>query len=71
MLFFVHPPNQARVRERLGKLIHVPFAFESSGSQIIFFDAEEEYTAEEQDRADREIVAFQEAQGSGSESLHS
>jgi len=29
------------VRERLNRLIHVPFKIEFSGSQIIFFDSEE------------------------------
>jgi D-glycero-alpha-D-manno-heptose-7-phosphate kinase len=60
MLFFVHPGDQARVRQRLHKLIHVPFAFETSGSQIIFFDPQEEYPAEEQDRASRGVAGFQE-----------
>ena len=61
ILFFVHPSDQARVRQRLHRLIHVPFAFESSGSQIIFFDRQEEYVAEEQDRADHDIAGFTEA----------
>ena len=61
MLFFVHPGDQARVRQRLHKLIHVPFAFETSGSQIIFFDPQEEYPAEEQDRARWGVGGFQEA----------
>lgn len=61
MLFFVHPCDQARVRERLHSLIHVPFRFENAGSQIIFFDPEEEYTAEEHDRAVRSIARFREA----------
>src|SRR5439155_2138156 len=40
LLLFVTPADQPRVRERLGDLLHVPFRFESSGSQIIFFDQE-------------------------------
>lgn len=35
LLFFVEPDLQPRVKERLS-LLHVPFKFESKGSQIIF-----------------------------------
>ncbi len=38
MVFFAPPDKQAAVRESLRGLIHVPFHFESSGSQIVFFD---------------------------------
>jgi len=38
MLLFVPPEKQNEVREKLKKLIYVPFKFESAGSQIIFFD---------------------------------
>jgi len=48
------------VREKLNRLIYVPIKFESSGSQIIFFDSEEDYSAEEKDRATRPIQFFQE-----------
>ncbi len=47
MVFFVPPDRQPTVRQALRGLIHVPFHFESSGSQIVFFDPQEEYTAEE------------------------
>ncbi|MBI3611414.1 MAG: kinase [Nitrospirae bacterium] len=60
LLLFVHPPDQNKVRERLTKLLHVPFQFEFSGSQIIFFDPEEDYSAEEKARANQTIQAFQE-----------
>lgn len=36
MLLFVSPENQQRVRERLKHLVHIPFAFEYSGSQVIY-----------------------------------
>ena len=45
LLLFVRPGDRARVRERLGKLTHVPFRFEFSGSQIIFFAPEEDFSA--------------------------
>lgn len=38
MLFFAQPQRQGRVREALGRLLHVPFSFERSGSQIIFYE---------------------------------
>ncbi len=38
ILFFVKPELQPTVKEALSGLLHVPFRFESSGSQIIFYD---------------------------------
>ena len=60
LLLFVPPSQQQIVRERLNKLIYVPFKFEFSGSQIIFFDQEEDYSEEEKLRANQKIEAFQE-----------
>jgi D-glycero-alpha-D-manno-heptose-7-phosphate kinase len=37
MLFFVRPEDQARVRERLQRLVHVPFRFEQSGSRVVLY----------------------------------
>jgi len=50
MLLFVPPSRQSIVKRRLEKLICVPFKFESSGSQIIFFDPEQDYSNEEKAR---------------------
>ena len=36
-LVFAEPHHHKKIREKLNKLIHVPFSFEYSGSQIIFF----------------------------------
>jgi D-glycero-alpha-D-manno-heptose-7-phosphate kinase len=60
MLLFVPPSQQARVRERLNGLLHIPFKFESSGSQIIFLDHEEDYSAEEQLRINEKPPVFRE-----------
>lgn len=60
LLLFVPPSRQMKVRERLNKLIHVPFKFEFSGSQIIFFDPEEDHSAQDRARANQPIQAFQE-----------
>jgi D-glycero-alpha-D-manno-heptose-7-phosphate kinase len=60
ILLFVPPAQQKAVKQRLNKLIHVPFKFEFSGSQIIFFDQEADYSAEEKERADQQIRPFKE-----------
>lgn len=37
-LFFIRPELQARAKESLHGLLHIPFQFENSGSQIIFHE---------------------------------
>ncbi|MDK9701613.1 MAG: hypothetical protein OEL20_00640 [Sulfuritalea sp.] len=37
LLLFVKPELQARVRDRLKNLIHVPFQFENSGSRVVLY----------------------------------
>jgi D-glycero-alpha-D-manno-heptose-7-phosphate kinase len=60
LLLFVEPDRRPAVREALQRLVHVPFALEFSGSQIIFFDPEQDYASAEADRAARPIDAFRE-----------
>jgi len=60
LLLFVPPDRQQELREKLDQLIYVPFKFEFSGSQIIFCDREEDYSAEEEVRANQTIQPFQE-----------
>jgi D-glycero-alpha-D-manno-heptose-7-phosphate kinase len=60
ILLFAPPGKQAALRRKLGKLIHVPFEFEYSGSQIIFFDREEDYSRQDRARANKPIEAFRE-----------
>lgn len=60
MLLFVPPSDQKAVRERLSRMLHVPFRLEFSGSQIVFFDPEQDYSVEEKDRDSRSIEAFRE-----------
>lgn len=60
LLLFVPPGRKEKVREKLSKLIHVPFKFETSGSQIIFFDPEADYSAAETARAACTMEAFEE-----------
>ena len=60
MLLFVPPSRQRSVREKLDKLLYIPFKFEFPGSQIIFFDPEEDHSAAERARANQPIQAFKE-----------
>jgi D-glycero-alpha-D-manno-heptose-7-phosphate kinase len=60
LLLFVPPDRQAAVRAALDTLLCVPFNFESSGSQILFADNEQEYRLEEAARAQRPTPAFRE-----------
>jgi D-glycero-alpha-D-manno-heptose-7-phosphate kinase len=60
LLVFAPPSAQKRIKGRLRKLIHVPFGFEFSGSQIIFYDREPDYSDQERTRARQPIQAFRE-----------
>jgi D-glycero-alpha-D-manno-heptose-7-phosphate kinase len=60
MLLFVPPERQKKVRETLSSLIHVPFRFDHSGSQIIYFQHEEDYSGQEHDRTGRALSGFRE-----------
>ncbi|MBH09576.1 MAG: kinase [Candidatus Marinimicrobia bacterium] len=50
LLFYVPIEKQSNVKNKLSKLLHVPFKFESSGSQIIFYDQDKEYKDENKNR---------------------
>jgi D-glycero-alpha-D-manno-heptose-7-phosphate kinase len=67
LLLFVPPPCQEKIKEKLSGLIHVPFKFDFSGSQIIFFDQQEDYSAEERARVKQTIHAFRELLPNSSE----
>ncbi len=60
LLLFVPPPAQADVMAALPELVHVPFRFESSGSQILFYGPEEDFAAVEAARSGRTIAPFRE-----------
>lgn len=51
LLLFVPPARQEQVRQRLEGLTHVPFRFDHHGSQIIFCEAECDYSEQDRDRA--------------------
>lgn len=60
ILFFVPLAKQSRLCKRLSRLIHVPFKFEFSGSQIIFYDLEEDFSRHDNTRAQQQIESFSE-----------
>ncbi|MDD5688026.1 MAG: kinase [Elusimicrobia bacterium] len=37
MLFYVEPENQSKLRKTLNKMLNIPFEFDFSGSEIIFY----------------------------------
>ena len=45
ILFFVRPEIQPKFIESLPGLLHVPFRFENSGSQIIFYEPDAQYSS--------------------------
>ncbi|MCA8954313.1 MAG: kinase [Planctomycetes bacterium] len=60
LLLFVPRARQDDVAAALGELVHVPFAFESSGSQIIFYDREQDFATAEAARRQRVVRPFRE-----------
>lgn len=42
MLFFVKPENRRKLKDALREFLCVPFSFENSGSQVIYYKAEDE-----------------------------
>ena len=43
MLFFVPPERRQELRERLKKLLCVPFSFSNRGSHVVVYEPEEVY----------------------------
>ena len=48
LLLCVPPERREMVREKLSGLVHIPFCFEQTGSQIIFRDIQQRYQESEQ-----------------------
>jgi D-glycero-alpha-D-manno-heptose-7-phosphate kinase len=63
LLLCVPPEDQPAVLAALPDLVHVPFRFEASGSQIIFFDREQDFASAEAARVGKPIRAFRELDG--------
>jgi D-glycero-alpha-D-manno-heptose-7-phosphate kinase len=60
VVLFVPPEKQANVHEQLGDLVHVPFRFDYTGSQVIFYDPEENFEAIERAANGRQAPTFRE-----------
>jgi len=60
MVLFVPPERQQPVRRKLKNFIYVPFRFESSGSQIIFFDPEQDFAFLDDERNGGLVQEFRE-----------
>ncbi len=63
MLLFVPPERQEYLRDRLKHFINVPFMFERQGSQIIFYDQEQDFQGIEEERASLPISNSRELLG--------
>jgi D-glycero-alpha-D-manno-heptose-7-phosphate kinase len=61
LLLFAPPETQARIIKTFNHLIHVPFEFDWSGSQIIFADAGVDYRHAERVRLKQTAVTFKES----------
>jgi D-glycero-alpha-D-manno-heptose-7-phosphate kinase len=60
LLLFVPPDKHQAVIEQLDSVIHVPFAFESAGSQIIFYEPGVDYLEAEKARQNQPAITFKE-----------
>ncbi len=60
LLLFAPPEAQCDVLAALPELVHVPFRFDHAGSQTIFYDPEEDFSAVEAEIGARPIRAFRE-----------
>jgi len=60
MVLFVPPDLQGQVREKLSDFIHVPFKFEFAGSQIIFYDPEQDFSVLDRECSVSPMRQFQE-----------
>lgn len=60
MVLFVPPGLQGQVREKLSDFIHVPFKFEFAGSQIIFYDPEQDFSVLDRECSVLPMRQFQE-----------
>ncbi len=60
LLLFAPPETHAKLKESLKKLIHVPFDFESAGSQVVYFDHEEDFSQAEKENEHRASLVYRE-----------
>lgn len=60
LLLFVPPEQHRDVRQRLQRLTWVPFRFAKTGSEIIFFDVEQDYRSHDRDATTQMTIASSE-----------
>jgi D-glycero-alpha-D-manno-heptose-7-phosphate kinase len=60
LLLFVEPERHDDVRRELCELIHVPVKLDFSGSQIIYYEPDQDYSASERTRATQALRPFRE-----------
>jgi D-glycero-alpha-D-manno-heptose-7-phosphate kinase len=65
LLLFVPPGQQGAVREALDGYLHVPFEFETAGSQIIFYEPGVDYREADRARRKKPALAFKELAHAG------
>ena len=58
LLLYVPVEKQPDVKQKLSHLLHVPFNFQPTGSQIIYYDKHKEYKEEEKKRFNNPIKDF-------------
>ena len=58
LLLYVPLEKQPQLKQELSRLLHVPFRFEPTGSQIIFHDRHQEYKEEELAQAEHSHTPF-------------
>ena len=61
VVFYVPPACRQQVRERLRHLLWVPFRFDTSGSQIIFYSPQQDYAELDQARSGSPVRSSREA----------
>jgi D-glycero-alpha-D-manno-heptose-7-phosphate kinase len=61
VLFYVPAQCRQKVKDALRNLIWVPFKFDMSGSQIIFYSPEQDYAELDRARAESSSASFREA----------
>ena len=64
LLLFAAPEKHDDIRAELNELVYVPVNLDFSGSQIIYYEPEQDYSAVEQSRATQTIRPFRELQTS-------
>ena len=65
LLLFVPPEVQKKIITKFKKLIYVPFQFESTGSQIIFYDPHDSHPDLDEERRKKSITPFRELTAKG------